>query len=143
MNPRTPTGRGLSFSPLDLEPPAFSPMLFDLTGRPPLFFLASKTYYFGLFLSFRLRLSEIFASKVQARVLEELLNAPNTIFTQIELARRAGCSSSSVDRALNKLEKLEIVRMEKLSVNKIIALNFNNRIVGLLIQFNRDVKKTD
>jgi len=90
-----------------------------------------------------LRLSEIFASKVQARVLEELLNAPNTIFTQIELARRAGCSSSSVDRALNKLEKLEIVRMEKLSVNKIIALNFNNRIVGLLIQFNRDVKKTD
>jgi len=96
-----------------------------------------------LFLSFRLRLSDIFASRVQARVLEELLNAPNTIFTQIELARRAGCSSSSVDRSLNRLEKLGIVRMEKLSVNKIVALNFNNKVVSLLIQFNRDVKKAD
>ncbi|MDW8033943.1 MAG: winged helix-turn-helix domain-containing protein [Nitrososphaerota archaeon] len=90
-----------------------------------------------------MKLSEVFASRVQVRVLEELLNAPNTIFTQIELARRAGCSSSSVDRALKKLEKLGIVRMEKLSVNKIVALNFNNRIVSLLIQFNRDVKKAD
>jgi len=96
-----------------------------------------------LFLSFRLRLSEVFASRVQTRVLEELLNAPSTIFTQIELARRAGCSSSSVDRALKKLERLGIVRIERFSANKIVALNFNNRIVSLLIQFNRDVKKTD
>jgi len=88
-------------------------------------------------------LSEIFASNVQTRVLEELLNAPNTIFTQIELARRAGCSSSSVDRALNRLEKLGIVRIERLSVNKIVTLNFNNRIVSLLIQLNKDVKKAD
>lgn len=88
-------------------------------------------------------MSEIFASNVQTRVLEELLNAPNTIFTQIELARRAGCSSSSVDRALNRLEKLGIVRIERLSVNKIVTLNFNNRIVSLLIQLNKDVKKAD
>ncbi|MBO3799695.1 MAG: MarR family transcriptional regulator [Candidatus Brockarchaeota archaeon] len=90
-----------------------------------------------------MRLSDIFASRVQARVLEELLDAPNTIFTQIELSRRAGCSSSSVDRALKKLCRLGIVRMDKLSVNKIVALNFNNRVVSLLIQFNKDVKKAD
>lgn len=90
-----------------------------------------------------MRLSEIFASRVQTRVLEELVEAPHTIFTQIELARRAGCSSSSVDRALNNLLGLSLIRVEKLSANKIVALNFNNRVVPLLIQFYKDVKKTD
>ena len=136
MNPRTPSGRGSSPEVLSLPPLTWlgDPRLISIVNR----YISSK-----LFLSFRLRLSDIFASRVQARVLEELLNAPNTIFTQIELARRAGCSSSSVDRSLNRLEKLGIVRMEKLSVNKIVALNFNNKVVSLLIQFNRDVKKAD
>ncbi len=90
-----------------------------------------------------MRLSEVFASRVQARVLEELLNAPHTIFTQVELARRAGCSSSSVDRALKNLMRLGLIRIERLSANKIVALNLNSRVVSLLIQFNRDVKKAD
>lgn len=90
-----------------------------------------------------MRLSEVFASRVQTRVLEELLNAPHTIFTQVELARRAGCSSSSVDRALSNLLRLGLIKMEKLSANKIVALNLNSRVVNLLIQLNRDVKKTD
>ncbi|MBO3753507.1 MAG: MarR family transcriptional regulator [Candidatus Brockarchaeota archaeon] len=90
-----------------------------------------------------MRLSEVFASRVQARVLEELLNAPHTIFTQVELARRAGCSSSSVDRALRNLLRLGLIRIERLSANKIVALNLNSRVVSLLIQFNRDVKKAD
>ncbi|MEM3466138.1 MAG: helix-turn-helix domain-containing protein [Thermoproteota archaeon] len=90
-----------------------------------------------------MRLSEVFASRVQARVLEELLNAPHTIFTQVELARRAGCSSSSVDRALKNLLRLGLIRIERLSANKIVALNLNSRVVSLLIQFNRDVKKAD
>ena len=141
FEPTNPFGK--RFLLPDLEPPAFSPMLFDLTGPPPLFFLASKTYYFGLFLSFRMRLSEVFASRVQARVLEELLNSPHMIFTQVELARRAGCSSSSVDRALKNLLRLGIIKTERLSASKIVALNLNSRVVNLLIQFNRDVKKTD
>jgi DNA-binding MarR family transcriptional regulator len=90
-----------------------------------------------------MRLSEVFASRVQARVLEELLNSPHTIFTQVELARRAGCSSSSVDRALRNLVRLGLIRTERLSANKIVALNLNSRVVSLLIQFNRDVKKAD
>ncbi|MEM3660986.1 MAG: helix-turn-helix domain-containing protein [Thermoproteota archaeon] len=90
-----------------------------------------------------MRLSEVFASRVQVRVLEELLNAPHTIFTQVELARRAGCSSSSVDRALKNLLRLGLIRIERLSANKIVALNLNSRVVSLLIQFNRDVKKAD
>ncbi len=90
-----------------------------------------------------MRLSEVFASRVQARVLEELLNAPHTIFTQVELARRAGCSSSSVDRALRNLHRLGLIRIERLSANKIVALNLNSRVASLLIQFNRDVKRAD
>ncbi|MBO3797293.1 MAG: helix-turn-helix domain-containing protein [Thermoproteota archaeon] len=90
-----------------------------------------------------MRLSEVFASRVQARVLEELLNAPHTIFTQVELARRVGCSSSSVDRALKNLLRLGLIRIERLSANKIVALNLNSRVVSLLIQFNRDVKKAE
>lgn len=90
-----------------------------------------------------MRLSEVFASRVQARVLEELLNAPHTIFTQVELARRAGCSSSSVDRALEDLLRLGLIKTERLSANKLVALNLNSRVVKLLIQLNRDVKKAD
>ncbi|MGQ9479650.1 MAG: winged helix-turn-helix domain-containing protein [Thermoproteota archaeon] len=90
-----------------------------------------------------MRLSEIFASRVQARVLEELLGSSHTIFTQVELARRAGCSSSSVDRTLKNLLKLGLIKVEKLSVNKVVALNLNSRVVSILIQFNRDVRKAD
>lgn len=90
-----------------------------------------------------MRLSDVFASRVQVRVLEVLLSTPRSIFTQIELARRAGCSSSSVDRALRNLMRFGLIRTEKLSVNKIVALNLNSRVVSLLIQFNRDMKKVD
>ena len=139
--------RGVGFEPTNPFGKRFLPEVLSL---PPLTWLGdprslsySKTYYFGLFLSFRMRLSEVFASRVQARVLEELLNSPHTIFTQVELARRAGCSSSSVDRALKNLMRLGLIRTERLSVNKIVALNLNSRVVSLLIQFNRDVKKAD
>jgi hypothetical protein len=48
-----------------------------------------------------------------------------------------------VDRALRNLVRLGLIRTERLSANKIVALNLNSRVVSLLIQFNRDVKKAD
>jgi len=84
---------------------------------------------------------KIFGNSVRVKVLEILLSEPNKIYSQSEISRKAGCSVSSVGRALEPLAEAEIIKTLNFKGQvKIVMVNKENPIVNKLIDLRREME---
>ena len=87
------------------------------------------------------KLSEIFASKTQAALIEYLLDNRGRFYNQSALASALGSSPSTIARLVENLAKLEIVKYDRFDKGvKVIALNDASEISNLLIDFHSKIK---
>ncbi|MGC8961716.1 MAG: hypothetical protein ACP5K1_04640 [Candidatus Bathyarchaeia archaeon] len=87
------------------------------------------------------KLSEIFASKTQAALIEHLLDNRGRFYNQLALAKTLGVSSSTIARLIENLAKLEIVKYERFNGGvKVIALNDASEISRILMNFHSKIK---
>jgi DNA-binding IclR family transcriptional regulator len=87
------------------------------------------------------KLSEIFASKKQAALIEHLLENRGRFYNQSALASALGVSSSTIARLIENLTKLDIVRYERFDMGvKVITLNDASDVSQLLLNFHSKIK---
>lgn|GEM_PF-2569707 len=87
------------------------------------------------------KLSEIFASKKQAALIEHLLDNRGRFYNQSALASALGVSSSTIARLIENLTKLDIVRYERFDMGvKVITLNDASDVSQLLLNFHSKIK---
>ncbi|MBS7644924.1 MAG: helix-turn-helix domain-containing protein [Candidatus Bathyarchaeia archaeon] len=87
------------------------------------------------------KLSEIFASKTQAALIEHLLDNKGRFYNQSALASTLGVSSSTIARLIENLAKLEIVKYERFDRGvKVIALNDASETSRILMNFHSKIK---
>jgi len=87
------------------------------------------------------KLSEIFASKKQAALIEHLLDNRGRFYNQSALASALGVSSSTIARLIENLTKLDIVRYERFDMGvKVITLNDASEVSQLLLNFHSKIK---
>jgi DNA-binding IclR family transcriptional regulator len=87
------------------------------------------------------KLSEIFASKKQAALIEHLLENRGRFYNQSALASALGVSSSTIARLIENLTKLDIVRYERFDMGvKVITLNDASEVSQLLLNFHSKIK---
>ena len=87
------------------------------------------------------KLSEVFASKTQATLIEYLLDNRGRFYNQSTLASALGASPSTIARLVENLAKLEIVKYDRFDKGvKVIALNDASEISKLLIDFHSKIK---
>lgn len=88
-----------------------------------------------------LRLSRIFGSKAQAKVLEYMLENRGKVFNQASLAKSLNLSPSTVSRVAGELAKEGIVLEERLDGKmKILCLNEMDEKVKLILDFYEKMK---
>ena len=86
-------------------------------------------------------LSSVFGRSVRVKVLECLLESPGRLYSQSEISRRVGCSVSSVGRAVDALQHLNLVKVVYIPGRaKVIALNPENSITTVLLKLREDLK---
>jgi len=81
------------------------------------------------------RLTTLFSSKTQTRLLEFLLENRGKVFNQASLSHFIDASPSSIARVIRPLIREQIVLLEQISGMKVIALNEENPKTKLLISF--------
>jgi predicted transcriptional regulator len=86
------------------------------------------------------RLTTLFASKTQTRLLEFLLENRGKIFNQASLSHFIDASPSSIARVIRPLIREEIVMLEQISGMKVIALNEESQKTKVLISFFEQMK---
>jgi DNA-binding transcriptional regulator GbsR (MarR family) len=86
-------------------------------------------------------LSSVFGRSVRVKVLECLLGNPGRLYSQSEISRQVGCSVSSVGRATDALQRLDLVKVVYLPGQaKVIALNPESSITTILLKLREDLK---
>ena len=86
-------------------------------------------------------LSSVFGRSVRVKVLQCLLETPGRLYSQSEIARQVGCSVSSVGRAIDALQRLDLVKVVYLPGQaKVIALNPESSITTILLKLREDLK---
>jgi len=86
-------------------------------------------------------LSSVFGRSVRVKVLQFLLETPGRLYSQSEIARQVGCSVSSVGRAIDALQRLDLVKVVYLPGQaKVIALNPESSITTILLKLREDLK---
>ncbi len=86
------------------------------------------------------RLTTLFASKTQTRLLEFLLENRGKIFNQASLSHFIDASPSSIARVIKPLIREEIVLLEQISGMKVITLNEESQKTKVLISFFEQMK---
>ncbi len=86
------------------------------------------------------RLTTLFASKTQTKLLEFLLENRGKIFNQASLSHFINASPSSIARVVRPLIREEIVLLEQISGMKVIALNEEGQKTKILISFFEQMK---
>ncbi|MEM3793537.1 MAG: winged helix-turn-helix transcriptional regulator [Candidatus Bathyarchaeia archaeon] len=88
-----------------------------------------------------MRLSRIFGSKAQVKVLEYMLENRGKIFNQASLAKSLNLSPSTISRVAGELAREGIVLEERLDGRmKIFCLNEENEKVKLILDFYEKMK---
>jgi predicted transcriptional regulator len=87
------------------------------------------------------RLTDIFQSRAQVRLVEHLLDSPGKVFNQSTLAGFLDVSPSTVSRIIEPLVQHGIVLFERYEGGmKILALNQDSQKTKALMDFNERLK---
>jgi predicted transcriptional regulator len=87
------------------------------------------------------RLTDIFQSRAQVKLVEHLLENPGKVFNQSTLASFLNVSPSTVARIIEPLVQHGIVLFDRYEGGmKILALNQDNQKTKLLIDLNEKLK---
>ncbi len=81
------------------------------------------------------RLTDIFQSKAQVKLLEYLLENKDKVFNQAGLATFLNVSPSTIARIIEPLVKLNVLKYERFGKGmKILCLNLEDRKAQLLVE---------
>lgn len=87
------------------------------------------------------RLTDIFQSKAQTRLIEYLLENRSRVFNQSTLARFLDCSPSTVARIIEPLVAAGIIAYERFNQGmKVLSLNLEDDKTKLLLEFYERLK---
>ncbi len=87
------------------------------------------------------RLTDIFQSRAQVRLIEHLLDNPGKVFNQSTLAGFLEVSPSTVARIIEPLVQHGVVLFDRYEGGmKILALNQDSRKTKVLMNFNEALK---
>ncbi len=82
------------------------------------------------------RLTDIFQSKAQTRLVEYMLENRSKVFNQSTLARFLDCSPSTVARIIEPLIEAHIIAYERFNQGmKVLSLNVDDERTKLLLEF--------
>ena len=88
------------------------------------------------------RLEKIFGGNAQTTTLEYLLRNRGKITYLSGIAKACGISHSSVTRVIEPLSEMNVVKEIKISKQtRTFALNEDNEITKLLVEFYKDLNK--
>ena len=87
------------------------------------------------------RLTDIFQSRAQVKLVEHLLENPGKVFNQSTLASFLGVSPSTIARIIEPLARHGIVLLDRYEGGmKILALNQDSQKTKLLMDLNEKMK---
>ena len=87
------------------------------------------------------KLTDIFQSKAQTRLIEYLLENKSRVFNQSTLARFLNCSPSTVSRIIEPLVRANIIVYERFSQGmKVLSLNLEDAKTKLLLELHEKLK---
>jgi len=88
------------------------------------------------------KLTDIFQSKAQVKLLEYMLENPQKVFNQSTLAQFLDCSPSTVARVIEPLVREKIVLFERFERGmKVLALNEESEKTKLIADLHEKLKK--
>lgn len=88
-------------------------------------------------------LPKIFPTKLQAMILEELLERGNEFFTVSQMARELDVSSSAVSSRISKINEIGLIQILPAKRAKIFKLNSESEVVKHLMEFYNKLKESD
>lgn len=89
------------------------------------------------------KLTDIFQSKAQVKLVEYMLENPQKVFSQSTLAQFLDCSPSTVARVIEPLVREKIVLFERFERGmKVLALNEESEKTKLISDFYEKLKRT-
>jgi DNA-binding MarR family transcriptional regulator len=87
------------------------------------------------------RLTDIFQSKAQTRLVEYLLENRSKVFNQSTLARFLDCSPSTIARIIEPLVAARIIAYERFNQGmKVLSLNIEDERTKVLLEFYERLK---
>jgi DNA-binding transcriptional regulator YhcF (GntR family) len=88
------------------------------------------------------KLTDIFQSKAQVKLVEYMLENPQKVFNQSTLAQFLDCSPSTVARVIEPLVREKIVLFERFERGmKVLAINEESEKTKLIADFYQKLKK--
>lgn len=88
------------------------------------------------------KLTDLFQSKAQVKLLEYMLENPQKVFNQSTLAQFLNCSPSTIARVIEPLVREKIVLFERFERGmKVLALNEESEKTRLLADFFQKLRK--
>lgn len=88
-----------------------------------------------------MRLTDIFRSKSQTRLIEYMLENKSKVFNQSTLARFLDCSPSTVARIIEPLIGARIITYDRFNQGmKVLSLNIDDERTKLLVEFHEKLK---
>jgi len=87
------------------------------------------------------RLTDIFQSRAQTKLVEYILENRSRVFNQSTLARFLDCSPSTVARIIEPLIASRIITYERFNQGmKVLSLNVDDERTRLLLEFHEKLK---
>jgi len=87
------------------------------------------------------KLTDIFQSKAQTKLIEYMLENRSKVFNQSTLARFLDCSPSTVARIIEPLIEARIIEYERFNQGmKVLSLNTDDEKTKLLLEFHEKLK---
>lgn len=87
--------------------------------------------------------SKLFETKLQAQIIEHLLEHDSSFYTISQMARVLGVSSSAVSSRIKKIKKLGLIQILPAKRAKIFKLNENAKITKILKHAYKKLKKIE
>jgi DNA-binding IscR family transcriptional regulator len=88
------------------------------------------------------KLTDIFTSKAQVKLIEYLLNNKDKVFNQSFLASTLNLSPSTIARVIEPLAKLGLLKYERFGGGmKVLCLNAEDPVAKLLLELNEELRR--
>lgn len=86
---------------------------------------------------------KLFETKLQAQIIEHLLEHDSSFYTISQMARNLGVSSSAVSSRLEKIQKLGLIQILPAKRAKIFKLNESTELTKILKHTYNKLKKIE
>lgn len=86
---------------------------------------------------------KIFPTKLQASIIEQLLEKEDEFFTISQMARNLGASSSAISSRIDQISELGLIQILPAKRAKIFKLNANSKIVEILKEAWKKLKEAE